>query len=193
MNPEGIPDNQTSGNQASGSQASGSQMPGDQSPGKAIVINGLAIALVFVAAAFVHVRVPIAGAGGMIHMGDLPLFVFALLYGRKTGALAGAFGLALFDLLSGWTLWAPFTFVIAGAVGWVVGAGAEKNPGNRRAVYWVSIIITNLVTIAGYYIVEGILYGNWLSPMGSVPVNFLQVMLAAVLALPIANRLKKLI
>ena len=36
--------------------------------------------------------------------------------------LAGAFGMGLFDLLSGWTAWAPFTFIIVGAMGYVVGA-----------------------------------------------------------------------
>jgi uncharacterized membrane protein len=165
----------------------------NQSTVKIIVVDGLAIALVLVAALFVHIRIPIAGVGGMIHLGDLPLFVFALLYGRKTGFLAGAFGLTLFDLLSGWTLWAPFTFVIAGAVGFIAGATGEKNPGGEIAPYMLSVLAANAITVAGYYIAEGFLYGNWLAPVGSVPVNFLQVTLAAVLALPIAKRLKQLI
>ena len=165
--------------------------PDSQSPVKILVINGLAVALVFVAAMFIHIRIPIAGVGGMIHFGDLPLFVFALLYGRKTGALAGAFGLALFDLLSGWALWAPFTFFIAGAAGFITGSAAEKNHAGRRSVYALSILAANLVTAGGYYIAEGVLYGNWIAPAGSVPVNILQVTLAAVLALPIAERLRK--
>jgi len=160
-------------------------------PVRALVINGLAIALVFVAATFVHIRVPVAGTGGMIHLGDLPIFVFALLYGRKTGALAGAVGLTLFDLLSGWTLWAPFTFVISGAMGWMVGAAAEKNPDGRPAPYRLSVLAAALITAGGYYITECLLYGNWLSPLASVPVNLLQVVLPAIPALPVASRLKK--
>ncbi len=167
--------------------------PAGQSAIKILVINGLAIALVLVTAMFIHIRVPIAGVGGMIHLGDLPLFIFALLYGRRTGALAGAFGLALFDLLSGWTLWAPFSFLIAGAVGFAAGYAAEKNPEYRLAPYALSIFAANLITIGGYYLVEVFLYGNWLAPAGSIPVNFLQVTLAAILAMPLAKRLKKLI
>ena len=30
--------------------------------------------------------------------------------------------MGLFDLLSGWTAWAPFTFIIVGIMGYVVGA-----------------------------------------------------------------------
>ena len=127
----------------------------------------------------------------MIHLGDLPLFVFALLYGRRTGALVGALGLTLFDCLSGWVLWAPFTFAIAGAVGWAVGYAAEKNHSDSIAIYGVSMAAANLLTIAGYYVAEGFLYGNWLAPLGSVPVNFMQVTVAGVLAYPIALRLRR--
>ena len=185
--------------------------PDRQPAGKTVVINGLAIALVFCAAMFIHIRIPIAGIGGMIHLGDLPLFVFALLYGSKTGALAGALGLTLFDMLSGWVLWAPFTFVIAGAKGYVLGmawagvdgagvTGAGMTGAGVAEVgmsgatfrrYWLSVAAAALITVAGYYLAEAFLYGNWLLPLGSVPVNLLQVAVAALLAAPIAKRLCK--
>lgn len=34
--------------------------------------------------------------------------------------------MGLFDLLSGWTLWAPFTFVIVGLMGFTVGKLTEN-------------------------------------------------------------------
>lgn len=183
----------------------GDMQPGDRETGnpqpmgrkqaqnKRIVINGLGAALVFVTAMFIHIQVPIAGIGGMIHMGDVPLFVFALLYGKKSGALAGALGLTLFDLLSGWTLWAPFTLIIAGMVGWVVGSASERNAKGKVSIYAASIFAALLVTVCGYYVTEGLLYGNWLTPIGSVPVNALQVAIAAVLAYPLAERLKRFV
>ncbi len=45
------------------------------------------------------------------------LFIAAFIYGKKTGVNGGAFGMGLFDLTSGWTAWAPFTFIIVGAMG----------------------------------------------------------------------------
>ena len=74
-----------------------------------IAITGVCIALTLVATEFINIRLPIAANGGLVHLGNVPLFLAAIIYGKKTGAFAGAFGMGLFDLLSGWTLWAPLT------------------------------------------------------------------------------------
>ena len=91
-----------------------------------LVVDALFIALTFVATWLINIRLPFVGSGGLIHLGNVPLFVAAMLFGKKTGAIAGAFGMALFDLMSGWTAWAPFTFVIVGCMGFTVGLIAEK-------------------------------------------------------------------
>ena len=80
---------------------------------KELVLDAMFIALTYVFTAFVNVRLPIAANGGLIHLGNVPLFICAILLGKRTGMLAGAFGMGLFDLLSGWTAWAPFTFTNA--------------------------------------------------------------------------------
>ena len=77
-----------------------------------LTITALFIALTYVFTAFVNVRLPITANGGLIHLGNVPLFICAILFGKKSGALAGGIGMGLFDLLSGWTAWAPFTFII---------------------------------------------------------------------------------
>lgn len=64
-----------------------------------LVINALFIALTLVATWLINIRLPFMGSGGLIHLGNVPLFVAAMLFGRKTGAIAGAFGMGLFDLM----------------------------------------------------------------------------------------------
>ena len=91
-----------------------------------IVIAAIAIALTYVFTAFVNITLPIAINGGLIHLGNVPLFLFAILFGKKVGALAGGIGMGLFDLLSPWAIWAPFTLVIVGLMGFVVGLISEK-------------------------------------------------------------------
>lgn len=158
---------------------------------KAIVINALFIALTLVATALINIRLPIMGNGGLIHLGNVPLFVAAMIYGKKTGAIAGAFGMGLSDVISGWAIWSPFTFIIVGAIGFVVGLISEKVPGNRYLVNTLAVILALIIKIVGYYFAEVILYGNWIQPFGSIPGNVMQIVIAGIIVVPLVGRIKK--
>ena len=155
-----------------------------------ITITALFIALTYVFTAFINIRLPITANGGLIHLGNVPLFICAIIFGKKSGAIAGGVGMGLFDLLSGWTAWAPFTFVVVGLMGFSVGAITEKKKGFGWKV--VAILVACVIKIVGYYIAEGIIYGNWITPASSIPGNLLQVGVAAVIVLIIAGQLQKL-
>ena len=156
-----------------------------------IAITGVCIALTLVATAFINIRLPIAANGGLVHLGNVPLFLAAIIYGKKTGAFAGAFGMGLFDLLSGWTLWAPFTFVIVGLMGYTVGKITENRVGFRWNV--LAIAAACVIKVVGYYIAEGIIYSNWVAPALSIPGNLVQVGVAAVIVLPVVGVVRKAI
>lgn len=156
-----------------------------------IAITGVCIALTLVATAFINIRLPIAANGGLVHLGNVPLFLAAIIYGKKTGAFAGAFGMGLFDLLSGWTLWAPFTFVIVGLMGYTVGKITENRVGFRWNV--LAIAAACVIKVVGYYIAEGIIYRNWVAPALSIPGNLVQVGVAAVIVLPVVEVVRKAI
>ena len=159
-----------------------SQRAWEESKVKFLTITALSIALVYVFTAFINVRLPIAAAGGLIHLGNVPLFIFAIIFGKKTGAIAGGVGMALFDLLSGWTLWALFTLVIVGLMGFTVGFITEKKQGYVWNV--AAILAACAIKIVGYY-------GNWAAPVASIPGNLVQVGVAAVIVLLIIEPLKK--
>lgn len=86
-----------------------------------MTITALFIAFTYVATRFINITLPIPGAGGLVHLGNVPVYVGAILFGSKVGALSGSFGMALFDLTSGWTIWAPFTFLTLLLEGYTVG------------------------------------------------------------------------
>ncbi|MDO5293510.1 MAG: ECF transporter S component [bacterium] len=156
---------------------------------KQMVIAAVFIALTYVFTAFVNVRLPFGGNGGLIHLGNIPLFIGAILFGRKTGALAGGIGMAMFDVLSGWTLWAPFTLITVGLMGYVVGAVTEK----KHGFVWnlTAMLMALGIKIIGYYIAEGIIAGNWIVPVYSIPGNIIQVGTAIVVVLLVAGQLEK--
>ncbi|MDD3218635.1 MAG: ECF transporter S component [Lachnospiraceae bacterium] len=153
-----------------------------------LVITAMFIALTYVFTAFVNVRLPIAANGGLIHLGNVPLFIGAIVFGKKTGAICGGVGMGLFDLLSGWTAWAPFTLVIVGLMGFAVGVITEKHEGFGWNA--LAIAVACIIKVVGYYIAEGFIYGNWIAPAASIPGNLIQIGVAAVLVLIIVQRLR---
>jgi uncharacterized membrane protein len=162
-------------------------------PSKAtsLAIDGLFIAITCFVTAFINIKLPLLSNGGLVHLGNVPLFIAAILFGKRTGAIAGAFGMGLFDLLSGWVIWSPFTFVIVGLMGFTTGAITQKP--NHKTFKWslFAIFIACIIKIIGYYIAEGIIYGNWIAPTASIPGNIVQIGIAAILVLPILPTLRK--
>ena len=155
---------------------------------KELAITAICIVLVYVFTAVVNVKLPIAAAGGLIHLGNVPLFIAAILFGKRTGMIAGGIGMGLFDLLSGWTLWAPFTLVTVGIMGLVVGLVTEKKKSFPR--YILAMVLACIIKIVGYYIAEGIIYGNWVAPVASIPGNLVQIGVAAVITLIVIEPLR---
>lgn len=164
---------------SSGNTGSVKVVPGSKV--KFITVTAVFIALTYVFTMFINVRLPIAANGGLIHLGNVPLFIGAIIFGKKTGAIAGSIGMGLFDLLSGWTTWAPFTFVIVGLMGYTVGVITKGRYGFKW--YVLAIAAACGIKVVGYYIAEGILYGNWIAPVTSVPGNLIQIGLAAIVVL----------
>jgi len=151
---------------------------------KDLVETALLIALVYIATRFINIRLPIAASGGLVHLGNTMLFIAAIV-----------FGMGLFDLLSEWAMWAPFTFVVRGIMGYIIGKIAWSNgrEGNNMLVNIAGILVSGVWMIAGYYATEGILYGNWVSPVMSIPGNITQIVVGLVIGVPVAKALKKCI
>ena len=155
---------------------------------KSLAITAICLVLVYVFTAVVNIRLPFAPNGGLVHLGNVPLFVAAILVGKRTGMIAGGIGMGLFDLLSGWTLWAPFTLVIVGCMGFVVGAITEKRKNMGFIV--LALIAACAIKIVGYYFAEVVIYGNWVVPFTSIPGNLIQIGVAAVITLIIIKPLQ---
>ncbi|TQR20054.1 ECF transporter S component [Psychrobacillus vulpis] len=159
-----------------------------------LILSSMLIALVFVATLLLNIKLPIAANGGLVHLGTAMLFIASILFGPKKGALAGAIGMGLFDLVSGWTLWAPFTIVARGLQGYIVGkiAWSIGRKGNSIAFNLLATIISIPVMLGVYYICERVLYGSWIIPVASIPGNIVQNVVGILIAIPVCVVLKKI-
>ncbi len=157
-----------------------------------LVLYGLNTAIVFVSCYFLNVQLPISVNGGLIHLGNIALFTIAMLFGRKQGAVAGAFGMALFDLASPWAIWAPGTFVIRGIMGYLIGYFYERREKNKVLFTVFAIVIPSIEMIAGYYLYEVLIYGNWVQAATSIPGDIIQLVIGYAAAIPLYMTLSKI-
>jgi uncharacterized membrane protein len=159
---------------------------------KDMVESALLTALVFVATSFINIPLP-GASGGLMHLGTVMLVIVSLVFGKEKGAIAGAVGMAIFDLSSPYALWAPFTFVIRGVMGYVLGAISYSNNKNGENIILniFAVIVSGILMIGGYYLSEVILYGNWLSPITSIPGDVIQIVMALIIGIPMAKILKR--
>ena len=160
---------------------------------KDMVQTALLIATVYVCTA-IYVPSPFA-SGGMMHLGNIAFFTATLVFGRVKGAIAGGVGLALLELTSVYAVWAPFTLVIRAVQGIVIGtiSWGKDRKANNTGFNILALVVGAIIMIAGYYIAEVILYGNWLAPIYSIPGNIVQLVIGIVVSLPLSAGMKKVI
>lgn len=153
-----------------------------------IVYAALAIALVTLST--MVIRIPTIK--GYVNFGDIMIFVTAILLGKRTGFLAGAFGSALADILGGYIIYAPGTFLIKGMEGLICALLMWKNSDNRANTY--SLIISPLIAgiwmVFGYFIYEYILFGIG-TALPDIFSNLLQGGVSAAAAIPIVLTIRK--
>ena len=151
---------------------------------RTLTINALAVALTSVAT--LAIRVPVPATQGYINLGDAVIFVAALLFGPRTGLLAGGIGSALADLLGGYAHWAPFTLVIKGVEGLLVGALAGRSAFGTVWAYAGAVAAATLggaCMVAGYFVTETFLYG-WQPALAALSGNIVQAVGSVLVAVP---------
>ncbi len=153
-----------------------------------------ALLTALVALATMAFQVPVPATKGYINLGDTVIFIAALLLGPKYGAVAGGIGSALADLLSPYAVWAPFTLVIKGLEGFIVGYIFYKMFAARESVKAkaVSMMAGGLWMAVGYFGAGIILYGIP-AALVELPGNMFQAAGSAVLALPVVEVLVRVL
>lgn len=112
--------------------------------------------------------------GGNVNLGDCILLITAWLPLEPWSILSVAIGATFTDLVAGYAIYAPATFVIKAfmvTVALLVKHGMSKLPAVWRAL--VSGVVAELVMAAGYFAYEIILYGVGVALL-NVPFNLAQ-------------------
>ena len=118
---------------------------------KRLVLAALFAALACVAT--MSIRIPTPGTNGYIHPGDAIVILSGVILGPVWGFLAGGIGSALSDLIGGYFMYVPVTFVIKGLIALVAGLIYEKIGKTQKSRYIAVILggIADIILVAGGY------------------------------------------
>ena len=165
---------------------------------KKLVVSALFAALAFVATYFFSFSLPT----GYANLGDCFAFLAGFCLGGPWGAAAAGVGIALADLLLGWALYMPATFVLKAFIA-LCGAFAFKCARDKNNLGIVIIAALSLLgeamMVLGYFFYESVLLGVGSAAILSVPGNLTQagvgIITSTLLAIIFAKnkRLKELI
>ncbi|MDV3426813.1 MAG: ECF transporter S component [Bacillota bacterium] len=157
-----------------------------------IVVIGLLAALSFTGT-YIHIPLPFLGPNSMMHLGTTVIYLSAVLIGPDAG-WAGAVGCSLFDLFQ-MPVYAVPTFIIKGLQGYAAGkiSFAKGKEGNSIPQNLFGFIAGAVISLAGYFIADTIIYGNWRTALTSTIGSLLTSGVGIVFALVIASIIKPLL
>lgn len=176
-----------------------------------MVIVALMTALTTVATMAIKVPTP---TFGYIHTGDGMVLLAGYILGPVYGSLAAGIGSALADLLSGYAVWVPGTFVIKALTALTASLlfkklesafGKDGKRSNLLSI--ISSSVGELVMVAGYFVYNIFILtvvnagaeavtveAATISSFAEIPFNLIQGVFGVILALfllPVARRLYK--
>lgn len=128
--------------------------------------------------------------GGYVHLGDTLVLLSAYMLGPWYGAIAAGVGSALADLLLGYVAYVPGTLVIKGLMALVAGLllslVGKKMPGRL-----VCGTAAEVVMLVGYWLYAGILYGDYIAALTTIPSNMVQAIFGVVASTALVMALER--
>ncbi len=137
-----------------------------------LVLAAVFAALIYVAT-FV-VQIPIPATGGYINLGDAFVLAGAIILGPVYGAAAAGIGSALADLLSGYAVYAPATFIIKAGMAVCVALLFKALRDKTKLALPLAAVVGELIMVGGYFVYESVILGYGLGAAAAIPANLIQ-------------------
>lgn len=137
-----------------------------------IVMASLLAALACVATMIIKIPSPLKG---YLNLGDCIVLIAGWMLSPAYGFFAAGLGSALADILSGYVVYAPATFIIKGLMALAalrVFRMIQNKVGDLPSRI-ISGIIAEIIMVLGYFLFEGFLYGFGPSVV-NIPANAVQ-------------------
>ena len=157
---------------------------------KRIIISALMTSLVCVATMLIKIPSPMKG---YVNVGDCIVLLCGWMLSPVYAFVSAGLGSALADVLSGYLVYAPATFVIKGVMALVAFAFCKMlaNKSGKLVSQIIGGLVAEILMVALYYLFEGLLYGFGAS-LVNIPANAIQGVVGLVLGTVLIKILDKL-
>lgn len=153
---------------------------------KKLVLCGLLTAIVV---ALTLIVVPLPVSNGYVNLGDAAVFLAANMVGGVWGMLCAGLGSALADLILGFGVYAPATFLIKAIAAGISMLLYKRFKGALRIV---ALFIGGLAIPLGYFLFEGaFILESFPAAAVNLPFNLLQSTLGAALGFALLNTVQR--
>lgn len=155
---------------------------------KNLVYTALFTALVCAATMVIHIPTP----RGYINIGDSVVLMAGWILGPIFGSLAAGLGSMLADIISGYIIYAPGTFIIKALMAFAayhVFNALSKKTVSFPAVL-VSTVVGELIMFCGYILYETIIYQSLSTALLGVPGNLVQGSISGVIAVVVYSAVR---
>ena len=137
-----------------------------------IAVAAMFAALACVATMIIKIPTPLKG---YVNLGDCIVLLCGSILSPAYAFLAAGIGSALADVLSGYMVYAPITFLIKGVMALltVFLFKAIDKKGLKQPTKILPLVLAEIIMVGGYFIFEGILYG-FAPSAANIPANAIQ-------------------
>ena len=157
---------------------------------KKMVLCAMFTALTCIATMVIQIRTPL---GGYVNLGDCMVLVSAWVLGPWYGLFAAGVGSMLSDLIFGYMIYVPATFVIKALMALVASLIASKSKiSGKTLTYIISAFVAEVIMVGGYFLIEAIVVAKSIIPaLGGIAGNCVQGIFGIGLSVILIKALKK--
>ena len=120
------------------------------------------------------IRVPVPATNGYVSLIDSAIVFSAIAFGPAPGFLSAAIGSALADVISGYAVWAPISFIVHGLEGLLIGLLCNTRGEIPLFKTAVAFIIALVIVPLGYFLFTGFFLLDFRTSLVEVPGNLVQ-------------------
>lgn len=140
-----------------------------QKPLTLLTTTALFAAMITLMTAYIF-HIPYGANGGYVHFGDALIYLAAALLPRPYAVCAAIIGGGLADLLTA-PMWAPATMIIKALITLPF---TSRHPHILNGRNMPAPILAALISIGGYYLAEGLIFGSFATAAASALGNLIQ-------------------